>query len=178
MRICILTCFILLSVVASAQNDSVKSTSSADTLKAPTDTLAPYQKQNTIPTFSLQKTDSTWFFNSDLQEKKAVLILYFSPDCGHCQLEIENLIANMSKLQNLQIVMVTSRPFQDMQNFATRYKIYKFPTITIGRDPGYHITRFYKVEFTPFSALYNKKGKLEKVYKKGIDMEELIKLVN
>ncbi len=157
---------------------SIGASSQEDSTKAQKDTLAPYEKSNAIPTFSLQLPDSSWFFNTSLKEKKPTLIFYFSPDCGHCQLETDALITNINKLKNLQIVMVTSRPFDDMNKFATHYKIHKFPTIVIGRDPAYYITRFYQVKFTPFAALYNKKGKLEKIYKKGIDMDEMIKLVN
>jgi hypothetical protein len=39
------------------------------------------------------------------------------------------------------------------------------------------VTQFYEVKFTPFSALYDKKGQLVKVYENGIDMPELIDLV-
>ena len=178
MRLTTLFVFILFSVAATAQQDTAKTALTVQPPKELADTLAPYQKYTGIPIFSIQVPDSTWFFNTDLVKKKPVLILYFSPDCGHCQLELEHIIAKMNEMKKLQIVMITSRSFQDMSDFSVRYKINKFPTITIGRDPAYNITRFYKVEFTPFSALYNKKGKLVKVYRTGIDLEELVKLVN
>jgi len=141
------------------------------------DTLAPYQKNPFIPTFSIQQPDSGWFSNSNLQAKKPTLILYFSPDCGHCQVETEEILGKIRELSNLQIVMITSRPFEDMVRFADHYKINRFPTIKIGNDPSRRITRFYDVKFTPFSALYDKKGKLIKVYDQGINMDELIGLV-
>jgi hypothetical protein len=74
--------------------------------------------------------------------------------------------------------MITSRPFADMTNFANYYKINRFSQIKIGTDPARLVTRFYDVKFTPFSALYNEKGTLVKVYEKEIDMKELISLVN
>lgn len=144
--------------------------------KTATDTLAPYQKTPYIPSFKIQLPDSSWFTKADIKSKKPTLILYFSPDCGHCQLETEELLSKMKDLGNLQIVMITSRPFEDMVNFADHYKIKRFPAIKIGADPARFVTRFYDVKFTPFSALYNKKGTLVKVYEKGIDMEELANL--
>ncbi|MDB5249728.1 MAG: hypothetical protein JWQ40_4122 [Segetibacter sp.] len=140
------------------------------------DTLAPYQKSPYIPSFTIQQPDSSWFSKQNLDTKKPTLILYFSPDCGHCQLETEAILTKMKDLSNLQIVMITSRPYQDMLNFANNYKITRFHGIKIGSDPARLITRFYDVKFTPFSALYDKKGKLVKVYKDGINMEELIAL--
>ena len=141
------------------------------------DTLAPYQKTPYIPSFKIQMPDSAWFTKTNLQKNKPALILYFSPDCGHCQIETEELLSKMKELNNLQIVMITSRPFADMANFADHYKIKRFPAIKIGTDPERFVTTFYDVKFTPFSAFYDKNGKLVKVYEKGIDMEELATLV-
>ena len=143
-----------------------------------TDTLAPYQKTSYMPPFTIQTPDSLWFSKLDLKEKKPTLILYFSPDCGHCQMETEDLLSKMTELKKLQIVMITSKPFDEMVNFYNYYKIYRFSGIKIGTDYAKLVTRFYDVQSTPFSALYDKKGRLMKVYKKGIVMDELIKLSN
>ncbi|GEO09160.1 peroxiredoxin family protein [Segetibacter aerophilus] len=152
-------------------------TAQTNTSTSAPDTLAPYQKKPTIPPFRIQTPDSSWFSKVNLKDKKPTLILYFSPDCGHCQLETEEVISKMKDLSNLQIVMVTSRPFQDMVNFADHYKINRFPSIKIGTDPSRMVTQFYAVKFTPFSALYDKNGQLVKAYEKGIDMPELISLI-
>ena len=153
------------------------STAQTSIATAQPDTSAPYHKTPFIPSFKIQMPDSAWFSKADLQKNKPVLILYFSPDCGHCQLETEELLSKMKELNNLQIVMITSRPFADMANFADHYKIKRFPAIKIGTDPARFVTTFYDVKFTPFSALYDKNGKLVKVYESGIDMEELAGLV-
>lgn len=161
---------ITLSITASVNAQTIAEAS-------PSDTVAAYIKNPTIPPFSIQMPDSSWFSKVKLQPKKPTLILYFSPDCGHCQLETEEVLSKIKELNNLQIVMITSRPFEDMANFAEHYKISRFPTIKIGTDPSRMVTQFYDVKFTPFSALYDAKGKLVKVYKSGIDMPELISLV-
>lgn len=169
MRLLLFICILIFPFVSPAQTDTAQKI---------IDTLAPYQKSPIIPTFSIQTIDSTWFFNTDIKKKSPVLIVYFSPSCGHCQIETENLIANISKLSKLQIIMITSHAFQDMYDFSVRYKLNKFPSIILGRDPARVITRFYNVQFTPFSALYDKKGKLVKAYTSGLNMQELIKFVN
>lgn len=161
------TVFITLSANAQIDSSRIKE-----------DTLAPYLKYKHVPTFSLLTSDSTWFFSTQIKEKKPTLILYFSPDCGHCQLETEEILAKINRLKDLQIVMITSRPFADMKTFAQKYLIHRFPSIVIGTDPSHRISQFYDVKFTPFSALYNKKAKLVKAYPKGIDMEELVKFLN
>jgi thiol-disulfide isomerase/thioredoxin len=157
---------------------TVSTTAQTNTSAVDADTLAPYQKTTVIPSFSIQTPDSSWYSKGNLADKKPTLILYFSPDCGHCQLETEEILSKMKELNGLQIVMVTSRPFEDMKNFAEHYKINRFPSIKIGTDPSRLVTRFYDVRFTPFSAFYDQKGKLVKVYKDGIQMNELIGFLN
>jgi thiol-disulfide isomerase/thioredoxin len=167
------TVFILLTTLFFSFSISAQT----NTGTANADTLAAYQKNPSIPPFNIQMPDSSWFSKANLQAKKPTLILYFSPDCGHCQLETEEVLSKMKDLGNLQIIMITSRPFEDMANFAEHYKISRFPSIKIGTDPSRMVTQFYAVKFTPFSALYDTKGKLVKVYEKGIDMPELISMV-
>ncbi len=147
------------------------------TAKAQTDTLPAYMQVPYIPPFKIQLADSSWYSKANLPAKKPVLILYFSPDCGHCQLETEQLISKMKELKNMQVVMITSRPYADMAFFANHYKLSRFPSIKIGWDPQRLVTNFYNVKFTPFSALYDKKGKLVKVYEEGIDWKELVRLI-
>ena len=161
--------FALLFMIASANAQT-------HTTNAKQDTSAGYLKNPTIPPFTIQLPDSSWFSAVKLQAKKPTLILYFSPDCGHCQIETEEVLSRMKELKNLQIVMITSRPFADMANFAEHYKLNRFPSIKVGTDPSRMITQFYAVKFTPFSALYDKKWMLVKVYEKGINIPELIHL--
>lgn len=147
------------------------------TATAQTDTLPAYLQVPYIPPFKILLADSSWYSKVNLPAKKPVLILYFSPDCGHCQLETEELISRMKELKNLHVVMVTSRPYADMAFFANHYKLRRFPSIKIGADPQRLVTNFYNVKFTPFSALYDKKGKLVKVYEDGINWKELVSLI-
>ena len=169
MRLLIILLFsIFLTINLSAQINTA--TTSHDTLEA-------YQKTPYIPSFKIQMPDGSWFSKADLKAGKPTLILYFSPDCGHCQVETESLLSKMKEFDNLQIVMITSRPFEDMKNFAEHYMIKRFPAIKIGTDPARLVTTFYDVKFTPFSAVYDKTGKLIKAYKDGINMEEMSNIV-
>src|SRR3954453_12575181 len=113
---------------------TINSQAQTSTATAKQDTLAAYQKTPFIPSFKIQMPDSSWFSKADLQPNKPTLILYFSPDCGHCQLETESLLSKMKEFNDMQIVMITSRPFEDMVNFADHYMIKRFPAITIGTD--------------------------------------------
>jgi thiol-disulfide isomerase/thioredoxin len=78
----------------------------ADSVKNGTDTLPPYLITRHIPTFSMQVSEKDWFHSASVKQNTPTLILYFSPDCGHCQKETEDLLSKVSFLKDLQIVMV------------------------------------------------------------------------
>src|SRR4051812_3473123 len=77
---------------------SLSSNAQTKAISSNTDTLAPYQKNPSIPPFSIQMPDSSWFSKVKLKPNKPTLILYFSPDCGHCQLETEEVLSKMKEL--------------------------------------------------------------------------------
>lgn len=137
---------------------------------------APYLQVKIVPPFKIYNYDSTLFSKTDLK-KGPVLILYFSPDCGHCQMETDSLISKIESLKKLQIVMITGRYHDDMKAFIDKYKLLEFKNIKVGNDRTGFVQSFYQIEFTPFSALYDKKGKLLEVFEKGIDYTKLKKII-
>lgn len=137
---------------------------------------APYLQVKIVPPFKIYNYDSTLLSKTDLK-KGPVLILYFSPDCGHCQMETDSLISKIESLKKLQIVMITGRYHDDMKAFIDKYKLLEFKNIKVGNDRTGFVQSFYQIEFTPFSALYDKKGKLLEVFEKGIDYAKLKKLI-
>ncbi len=138
--------------------------------------LAPYLQVKIIPPFKIYDYDSTAFSKSDLK-KGPILMVYFSPDCGHCQMETDSLISKINVLKKLQIVMITGRHHEDMKAFIDKYKLLNFKNIKVGNDRTGFIQTFYKIEFTPFSAVYDKKGNLLEVFEKGIDYAKLKTLI-
>jgi len=141
-----------------------------------TDSLAPYQQFPFIPPFKIQLSDSSWFSKYALSDKKPTWVIYFSPDCGHCQQITEEIISNIRSLKQIQIVMIASRPFEDVKNFNDHFMIKRFSNIKVGVDPTRMISNFYKVQHTPFSALYDKKGDLIKAFKDAPTVYEIVKL--
>jgi thiol-disulfide isomerase/thioredoxin len=140
------------------------------------DTTAPYRKLPFVPSFSILQTDSTWFNREQLPRRRPVLVIYFSPDCGHCQLEAEEINKHFEQLKGFEIVMASYKPVEDIKAFAETYQLLDKKNIHIGRDTKYFFAPFYRLKFTPFTAVYNKQGKLLATYDKGIKWPELLAL--
>ena len=141
------------------------------------DTVPPYKKTTKIPEFAIIKTDSVWFTNKQLPENKPLVIIYFSPECGHCQMSAEEFVKDMDKLKGVELVWVSYHTPQQIKDFAENYKLSQFSNVVLGRDPNYKIPVFYKIQFTPFMAVYNKKGEFLNAYPQGTTPDVIAKLI-
>ena len=162
----------------------------------------PYLRDKTIPEFSLllnvrkhdtlttsQKkrhlnikelpggADTTWFTNKDIPANRPAIIIYFSPECGHCISEMKEIIKNMDSLKKAFFVMGSFHPLDSLKSFGVKFNLKDYNNIVVGRDEKYFLVPFYKVQMTPFVALYDNNKKLVKAYTSGINMHELIELL-
>lgn len=146
------------------------------------DTVPPYKKDPGIPDFIILQTDSTWFTKEQLPKYPYTAIVYFAPDCGHCQITVKELVANMDSLTNVFFVFVAYRPMEDIREFYKYYGLNKFSNVRMGRDPKYFVPSFYRVTSNPFVALYNQNGLLMRVFDPAlnstIEIPTLVSLVN
>jgi thioredoxin-related protein len=122
---------------------------------------APYLKNPGIPPFKLLETDSVHYISRDnLKKNHKVLLMFFSPDCEHCKHQTRDMLADFSKFKDIEIVMATYQPFEELKTFYNYYRIGDHPNIYIGRDEKYMLPPYYRMQSLPFLALYDKKGNL------------------
>lgn len=142
------------------------------------DTAALYLRFPVIPSFKINNVaDSSYFTKSNLQKKKPVIIILFSPDCEHCQVATKELIKKIDLFQHVQILMVSSLDYDIIKKFYQEYNIHHFPVITMGRDAGYYLGTFYRVTSFPSVFVYNKKGDFIKTYSGHLPVDEIARLL-
>ncbi len=142
------------------------------------DDSIPLYKKSTIPPFKIMQADSTWLTNAEIPKKKPVVIIYFSPECGHCQLAAQEMATNIDKLKSATFIWVSYFSVPEIKKFIENYKLQGFTNFYFGRDPQYFIPNYYKVRFTPFIAVYDKKGKFVQSFEQGTDPDTLANLIN
>ena len=141
------------------------------------DTIPPYQKDSLhIPAFTVLKVDSTYTNDKAIPKDKPVVIIYFSPECGHCQITADEFSKKMKEMKDIYFVWVSYYPLPEVKEFARKFNLQQFTNIIIARDENYAIPSYYRVKFTPFMALYNKEHHLVKTWDQGTDADTLIKL--
>lgn len=138
------------------------------------DTTAMFKRFPTVPPITLLKSDSTLITKDQLKKNQPVLIMFFSPECNHCQKQMEDILARMDDLKKVQIVLATYRPMEELVSFQDKYKLANYANIQSGRDTKYFIQPFYKVKNLPYLALYNKKGNLITTYEGNVSVDKLV----
>jgi thioredoxin-related protein len=122
---------------------------------------APYLKNPTLPPFKLIEVDSVHFLtNANIKKNREVLIMFFSPDCEHRKHQTRDILESIAKFKDIEIVMATFQPFNEMTNFYAVYRIGDYHNIYMGRDEHYLLPTYYRMQSLPFLALYDKKGQL------------------
>jgi Thioredoxin-like len=106
-----------------------------------------------------------------------VVVMYFSPDCDHCQEETRRLTDSMYLFENWQFVFVSYAPFGELKKYYADYGLHRFSNIIYGRDTQFFFPRFYNVKFTPFVAVYGADWKLIRVFEGGTTAAKLAAVI-
>ena len=141
---------------------------------------APPNKE--IPPYKILTSDSVYATSANLKKNIPVMIMYFAPDCPHCQHMTEELTKHIKEFGNTQIVMITfvnpNVQFKAITKFVKDYHLKKYPNITVGTEGyTYFVQKFYQVRNTPYEAVYDKKHRLVETFAKIPDVKDLVKAV-
>jgi thioredoxin-related protein len=133
-----------------------------------------YLRNPKLPEFALLKIDSATLTKESLLKDKQVLIILFSPQCGHCRLLTDSIVASIDFFKNIEILMTSFNPMDEMAAFYNEFHLSRYPNIKFGRDIKYFFTPFFDAEGYPFLALYNSKGKLITQFTGRVPVSEIL----
>lgn len=136
-----------------------------------------YLTEKTPPPAMLLLLDgkTKWALKSNLQKGKPLMLMFFSPDCDHCQHETEALIKNIGKFKGIQIVMISTQPLEEMKAFANKYNLLG-NGIQVGRDIAYVMTPYYEIKRLPYLAFYDKNKKLISAFEGSLGIPSILKV--
>jgi thiol-disulfide isomerase/thioredoxin len=138
---------------------------------------APYLTNKNIPAFNLLLIDGKIFTQNNIPTSKYTIIIYFSPDCGHCQHEATEMVKNIDSLKHVYFVWAGSRSIPELKAFSEKYGFNALPNVVCGQDQQYSIPSYYQVKYTPFVAVYDNRKQFVKAYEMGVEIPELLKLI-
>jgi len=128
-----------------------------------------------IPPFKIMQTNGTFFTATELPKNKPVVLIYFSPDCEHCMVLMDALFKRIDEFKKTELVLVTFKPLEELIGFEKSYSTKKYPFIKTGTEGNTFFLRYYyKIQTTPFTAIYDKNGKLIASYRKDTPVDGVI----
>ncbi len=130
----------------------------------------------TMPAFKMQLSNGKMFSSSELSHQKPLIIIYFAPDCEHCQVLMNELFKKITDFKKAQIIMVTFEQANEVAGFEKKYQTSKYANMKVGTEiPTFFFRMYYHLEHTPFTALFDKHEKLIVFYKDQTPVNDLIK---
>ncbi|GAB2581693.1 peroxiredoxin family protein [Spirosoma areae] len=124
----------------------------------------------TLPDFTAYSIDRSEISSAALSNRPAVLI-YFDPDCDHCQREAAELQKKAASLASAQVLMLSSAPAPALKTFAKTHKINNLPNVQVAhidKQTAYETFGFTSV---PDVLIYHADGSLAKHFRGETSIE-------
>jgi thiol-disulfide isomerase/thioredoxin len=119
------------------------------------------------------------FNSTELPKGKPVVIIYFDPDCDHCQKMMDTLFKKINSFKKAELVLVTYKPLNELAAFEKKYNIHKYENIKAGTEGTvFYLRNYYKLIKMPFTALYDKRGNYSYSYKDQVPLNDLLSRLN
>jgi len=129
-----------------------------------------------LPPFKMYRSDKSIFNAAELPKTKPVVLIYFDPDCEHCQKLMKELFQKIDAFKSAEIIMVTFKPVEEISSFEKQNNTQKHSNIVVGTEgTGFYLRNYYGLVTMPFTALYDKNGNLKYSYRKDTLIDDLIK---
>jgi thiol-disulfide isomerase/thioredoxin len=129
-----------------------------------------------LPAFQMKLSNGKIFSSLEVSHSKPLIIIYFAPDCEHCQILMNGLFKRINEFRNAEILMATFESDAAVAGFVKQYQTAKYKNIKVGIEiPVFFFRTYYRLEHTPFTALFDKNQKLIVSYKDYTPLDELIK---
>ncbi len=136
------------------------------------------QSINDLPQFHLLKNDGSFITQANLKKNEKVIVIYFGTDCSHCKLYTKELLKHMDVLAKTQILMITWSDLKSIQDFYSQYGLANYPNFLVTSEGyTYNLYRFFHVKTTPYTAVYDKRYHLIKIFDKSPVIDSLLAAV-
>jgi len=128
-----------------------------------------------LPPFKMYRGDKTIFSAAELPKTKPLILIYFDPECEHCQKLMKELFQKIDAFKRAEIIMVTFKSVEEVAAFEKLHNTQKYPNIVVGTEGvGFYLRNYYGLVTMPFTALYDRKGNLNYSYRKETMVDDLI----
>jgi len=114
-------------------------------------------------------------FNPD----KSTVIIYFHPECEHCQYEASEIGKQAQGFYNANVIMISPDDSSErLESFAIRYRLWEVENLTILLDRDNQFKKQFGQSVIPSVFIYGSDKHLRKSYKGETRIDAIIKYIN
>ena len=128
----------------------------------PTTISPPVTAHNQRPNINITHINGSQLNVRDIKGK-AVLV-FFQPDCDHCQREAEQIQQNLHAFKDYQLYFISDAALPQIAAFAQKYKLAGNPSIHFSQTTISDIMRTIGSVQLPSVYVYSSEGKLIKSF--------------
>lgn len=132
------------------------------------------EKTKRLPNLSFYNIDET-IFNYVNEYKQQTLIIYFHPECEHCQYEAKQIFDNKDQFNRTQILMISPAPLTQIKQFTTDYQLTTISNLRVLWDKERKFETYFGAATFPTVFIYSKQNQLQKKYKGEVKIEAILK---
>jgi hypothetical protein len=155
-------CFLILSIVSGCSRQSKKN----DAGEAP---VAPVR--NDLPKMLITTLDESTIDTRDLEG--AVIIIFFQPDCDHCQREAKEIRKHLDAFKKYELYFVTSNQKSEVENFVKDYDLAGHSNVHFGVTTTEQILNSFGPIPAPSMYIYSDK-KLTQMFNGETAIEKIL----
>jgi thioredoxin-related protein len=112
----------------------------------------------------------------ELKKNEPVMLMYFSPDCDHCKDLTKEILKSAKTFGSKQLIMVTYFPMSEVKKFANDLSLQNYPNIKVGTEGmSLVVQKHYNIRNFPFVVLYDKSGKVAKMFREQTPSKDIVK---
>lgn len=131
-----------------------------------------------MPVLRLLLVDSSQFGTIHIPEGKPSVLIFFSPDCDHCQRETKSIVENIDSLRDVNLLFITIDPFDRMKLFNEVYQLHRYSNIKVGRDYPFLFPYNFKNAQPPCNVIYDRHKRLEVILPRETNAHEILYFLN
>lgn len=117
---------------------------------------------NDLPNMQLTRPNGSQFVVNTLPGK--TILVFFQPDCDHCQRETEEIRKNLPAFQDYTLYFISEAPMPEITKFAQKYNIVNQPNIQFAQTTISELMKTLGSFSLPSVYVYGEDRRLKKAF--------------
>ncbi|MHB9141753.1 MAG: TlpA family protein disulfide reductase [Paludibacter sp.] len=133
------------------------------------------KRVETLQNCGFESLDGQTVYVDEFDPKKPTVIIYFNPECEHCQYEASEIGTHSDQFEKANMILITpDDSIKRVEDFAKQHHLWKVDNLTILIDRGQKFKSYFGTSSFPTVFIYGPDKKLRKIYKGETKTEAII----